>query len=685
MFDPLDPRQIARIESVHRGFLYQHLYAAGCLLLAGRHGVRSVIVEFDEDVELALESGDYVYLQVKTRSSALVQSDINDAFDRFKRLRIEHQEKRRSGRATFVIVANVQPGPELQERVDAQDLPESVLLLTPGVVPPSACLPPAWSCVADSITWCTDRAQALPMAMLAPETLVWKLAGRVMLASAGQAPGHSFHTVELHTLFEQLVIQLQQFPAPPEVYRQLEGEPLLDGGARVRIVSGFSGAGKTAWAAHAALHLGGECAYYDVGDVPGPAIAASLVRELAAQWAAPSVDSLRQVLLPGGTGIEALRALDRFIGANNLDAIVVLDNAHRVPSNDLRILIEASQHLRIVLLAQPSVSITEVEAVTGLQQELLHGWGLDQAAAEVQAQGAQASASDLGRLLVLTGGLPLYVHTAARLSADQYGGDVAAMCAAVEAHSNLIETAQELILNRLFEALAEPARNCVAVMSLSDVPLGEDEAATLVKAAFGITASAFASAMRQLRPLGVVRVYGGRRVQIHDAFRTIGLHWYAGAPSQQAMAGREALKDVILRSFEENQDIARFPLFVRTLVELGDLKPLIDIGTEEWFHELGVNAGIWESLEAAAANKNIDPEQRFYALDGLVFAEMKSVEPEKIERRLQAMEEIVREYELDSHEELVVLQKRMLFESEKGNEVAMNKALAREAIGTSDT
>ena len=57
-------------------------------------------------------------------------------------------------------------------------------------------------------------------------------------------------------------------------------------------------------------------------------------------------------------------------------------------------------------------------------------------------------------------------------------------------------------------------------------------------------------------------------------------------------------------------------------MELGDLKVLVDIATEEWFHELGIDAGIWESLEAASANESIDPEQRFYALDGLVFAEM---------------------------------------------------------------
>ena len=387
---------------------------------------------------------------------------------------------------------------------------------------------------------------------------------------------------------------------------------------RVRIVSGFSGAGKTAWAAQAAVHLGNECAYYDVGDVPGPAIAASLVRELAAQWAAPTAGGLRQLLLPGPSGIESLRALDRFLGTSAARALVVLDNAHRVPATDLRTLIEATQHLRIVLLAQPSPSIVELEATSGLQQEVLHGWGLDQAAAEVQAQGAAAAANELGRLLALTGGLPLYVRTAAQLSVAQYGGDVAAMCAAIEAHTNLVETPQELILSRSFDALPESVRDCAAVLSLSDVPLNEVEATRLVKAAFGLDAPTFAAAARQLRPRGVVRVYGAGRLQIHDAFRVLGLRRLADIPPLQATAGRQALKEVILESFARERDTSRFPLLIRTLVELGELKPLVEVATEESFHELGVDSDIWQALEAAAANEGIDAEQRFYALDGLV-------------------------------------------------------------------
>ncbi len=60
----LDAVQLVRIESVHRGFLYQHLYAVECLLLAQGAGVSAVIVERDEDIEIVL-SGRRIYVQVK--------------------------------------------------------------------------------------------------------------------------------------------------------------------------------------------------------------------------------------------------------------------------------------------------------------------------------------------------------------------------------------------------------------------------------------------------------------------------------------------------------------------------------------------------------------------------------------------------------------------------------------------
>jgi hypothetical protein len=280
----------------------------------------------------------------------------------------------------------------------------------------------------------------------------------------------------------------------------------------------------------------------------------------------------------------------------------------------------------------------------------------------------------------LTGGLPLYVRTAAQLSETQYGGNVAAMCDAVEAHSHLVETPQELILSRSFDALSEPVRHCVAVLSLSDVPLRQAEAARLVKAALDLDAPALAAAVRQLRPLGVVRTYGAQQIQIHDAFRVLGLRLFSGFPPPQVTRGREALKEVILESFEKSQDASRFPLLIRTMVELGELKPLVEVATEEWFHELGVDSGIWNALESAAVNEAIAPEQRFYVLDGLVFARMKAGGPEKAGPLLEAMEALVTDHGLGHREELVVLLKRMAFEAAQGNEAAFRQAMARATV-----
>jgi hypothetical protein len=82
----LDSRQLEGIEAVHRGFLFQHLYAAASLFLARKAGVTDVIVEHDEDVEVVLPGG-RVYIQVKARQETLVYSDIEGAVLRFDALR----------------------------------------------------------------------------------------------------------------------------------------------------------------------------------------------------------------------------------------------------------------------------------------------------------------------------------------------------------------------------------------------------------------------------------------------------------------------------------------------------------------------------------------------------------------------------------------------------------------------
>jgi hypothetical protein len=85
----IDERQLGRIEAVHRGFLYQHLYAAACLLKAADGKVERIVVEGDEDVELILP-GRRIYVQVKTRKESLTVGDIAGFLDRVDKIRSEH-------------------------------------------------------------------------------------------------------------------------------------------------------------------------------------------------------------------------------------------------------------------------------------------------------------------------------------------------------------------------------------------------------------------------------------------------------------------------------------------------------------------------------------------------------------------------------------------------------------------
>jgi len=380
----LDSRQLAQIESVHRGFLYQHLYAMACLFAAARAGVIKLVVESDEDVEIVLPET-RIYVQVKTRNGPLILSDIKSALERFDSLREEHRAGRRHGVARFVIAANIAPGLKLSERLSAPDWPSDIAIHWPGCtsvieVP----LPKPWPNVADALIECREAAATLPFAILSPETLVWKLAGRIMSAAAGTPPhaDHIFKTEELPDLFEQLIIQLQDFPAPPPRYRSQDQEPPLISAERVRLVTGFSGAGKTSWVSQAALQTSDVLAYFNVSEVPGTALTATIARELAARVFSKPGGKLGEILLPGATGPEILFSIGKRLADIDTMATLVIDNAHRVPAADLKSLIQHSHNLRFVLLAQPGPAVGLLEATLQIQAEPLRGWSNETIAAE---------------------------------------------------------------------------------------------------------------------------------------------------------------------------------------------------------------------------------------------------------------------------------------------------------------
>lgn len=683
MTDPpiptLDPAQEIRIAAVHRGYLYQHLYAVGCLLAAEGVGARSVVIERDEDIEI-VEQSRRLYVQVKTRSQAFIPSDIGSALERFGRLRVEHTEGRRSGTAHFVVIANQVPGPVLSAQIAAGTLPSDINFIWPGQPLPAefSSLPPAWATIDEAVQWCTSQAAALPFAMLAADSLVWKLAGRVLAAAAGNAPhaNHAFEVQQLPSLFEQLLVQLQDFPAPPLPYRPQIDEPSIDSGARVRIISGFSGAGKTAWASQAATYASHNCAYYDCAEIPGEALAVALVRELAAKLAGTNPEAIKRVLLPGSTGLESLKALDVFLGREGLTPVVVLDNAHRVGAESLQRIVNATTTLRFVLLCQPTGSTKEIEAILGLGRESLNGWNLDELADAVVRGGGWGSAATMARLRTLTGGMPLFVQSAARIAVSEYEGDVEQLCDSLEGQTNTAETAQEVILARVFDALPGTARVAVAVLSLSDLGLKPAEVNELLLKAVDLNEQAAAGVIRSLRAAGIAEIYGGRQLKIHDAMRVLGNRHLLTLGSDVVNRAQVALKNLLLVSLETHRDTSRFSLYTRMLVATNDIKTLVELIGEEMFHEMGIATDIWRSLETAVASETVDPEQRYWALDGLVFSDMKHGSYEGLPARFSAMEALIDKHGLGADERMSFMMKRMNLQAELGDVHAVDGSIA---------
>lgn len=674
----LDPRQLVRIEAVHGGFLYQHLYAAACLFQAARAGVTQVVVENDEDVEVARYDG-RIYIQIKKRAGNLIYSDIEDALARFEAIRTEHAEGRRKGTCRFAIVTNSTPGPDLAKRIRANEWPTDVTVRYPGLKASDDVLPQPTATIEDAFEACRTAAESLPFAVLAPETLVWKLAGRIMAASAGVEPNpnHAFTVADLPALFEQLVIQLQDFPAPPLRYRPQENEPSLTSDQRVRLIVGFSGAGKTSWVSQTALHATDRLAYYDVADISGPALASAVARELAARMYGSRGGKLGEILLPGASGTEILNAIGRYLADDQLTATVVLDNAHRVPAADLVALVNASEQLRFVLLAQPEQTIARIEATLGIEAEPLAGWSNETAAAEGASVGCRGNYEDYQRLLRLTGGLPLYVQNATKVANENYGGDLSGLVGALEERTHVVETAQELILADVFGAFNDIDRQVTAALSLSDVPLTQAEAKGVLKRTFGIEPAGAAAAFRRLRSSGAIQIFGINRFKVHDAMRPLGRGYLDESGAEHVQKAQEAIRDLLIATLEQDNDRQRVFLLLRMFVALGNIKPLVEMATDELFHEMGYMGEIAGYLTTAAQSDAITAEDRFWALDGLVFAHFKAGDEADIKDKLDRMEELVRKEKLGLQERLAVGMKRMVFAA-RAQDAATVKAIMRD-------
>ena len=665
---PLDPQQVERIGAVHRGFLYQHLYGVACLLTVGRAVGASVIFERDEDIELACRE-DHHYAQVKTRNRPLQPGDIADALERFGLLRKEHAEGRREGAARFLIITNAELGPSLAAAHTAKDWPADVSLVYPGS--PNGPFPPAWVTIDVAFDWCVDKSKEIPFGTLSGETLVWKLAAQVLHAATG-ARERTFRAEELPNLLEQLLVQLQDFPDPPPQYRPQVNEPPLVTDARMRLVIGFSGAGKTAWASQAALHCPDPITYFDVSEVPAAAVATSLARELAARFAGGRREGIGGALFAEQSGLNVLRACDKRLSDDGLTVNVILDNVHRLDAATIRSLVVAAPGLRFLCLAQPWGDAAQVEAFHEIAAERLAGWSTDDIAAEFNFASTPISLETAARVLALTGGLPLYVRNAALLSARDYGHDAVAFCDAVERRVHAQATAQEIILEETVSKLKPNAARAAALLSLSDVPLTQPEAILLLGAGELSEADA-ADALRQLRRASVVIGFQGDRLGLHDAIRSLAVDARQQLADAHEREGLERLVLMLLQALQSDRDVARIGFLLRLLPQTGRTDVLVDLASDEMFHEQGDPRTLRTELASAAADTTKSSRDRFWANDALAYWESRDGGQPDLDR-ITTMESLVDEGGLGVEEQINLRFKEMIYWATEGDRARVDTA-----------
>lgn len=662
--DVLDPAQLVRIEAVHRGFFFQHLYTVQCLLSAASLSIKSVSVESDEDVEVQFE-GRRIYVQVKHRKETLAWNDIEDAVTRFGELRAAHKRGERSGEPAFLIVSNAAPNGPLAAKIAATDWPTDVRVDWPLADPDSRILPSPQASLLDVARAAGQMAEDLPFATLAPETLVWKLAGVVSLAATGEYEhlDHIFETAKLPSLFEQLVVQLQDLPLPPSPYRVQEHEPNLSTGDRVRLIVGYSGAGKTSWLAQSAQHAPGDLVYIDIADTPGAALANTVAREVAGR-VFETGHRLGEIFLPGASGREILQILSRRLAEQGQVVTVALDNVHQLPADDLIGVIQSARDIRFVLLGRPEGEVPALEAVLSVTREALLGWAPDTVAAAVHEEGCQGDAADCQRLIDLTGGLPLFVLNAISVAKSDYHGSLKRLCADLARSAHTREVAQDLILGRVFDRLPQAVASVAELLSLCDAPLTREEIRSYVAAAGDPDQAVFERSLRHLVSQGLLQVFANDRIKLHDAARAVGkgrllLHGAEGVKARQ-----EALRGVVQKSLLESWHPAKLSLFLRLTGEVGRLDVLVEMAIEELFHEMGV----WPEVEAylvhGAQDDDVPPDQRIKALDGLAFADIKAGS-DRAASWLDQMDALITAHDLGAEERLRVGMKRMSLLADK--------------------
>ena len=141
-------------------------------------------------------------------------------------------------------------------------------------------------------------------------------------------------------------------------------------------------------------------------------------------------------------------------------------------------------------------------------------------------------------------------------------------------------------------------------------------------------------------------------------------------------ARREALRTVVEKSLLESGHPAKLSLFLRLTGEVGRLDILVEMGTDEFFHEMGVWPEVEAFLVQGAQDDAIPPDQKMKALDALAFADIKAGS-DRAACWLDRMDALITAHDLGAEEQLRVGMKRMNFLASNGDRRGTMRVLSK--------
>ncbi len=542
-------------------------------------------MERDEDVEIVHDTETW-YVQVKTRSSPLAPSDITGLLERFATIRSAHQRGERSGAARFALVVNTELGRSLSAIV----WPPDMVVLTPTGVDSATCsggLIVPTRTLEELLRLSVELAQNYRQSALRPDSLVAKLVALVAQASAGGGWRNGFATNDLDQLCELVTVQLSPLPRIQD-YRSQQSEPDLseDEGRRSLIVTGYSGNGKSAWAAEIAAHSPDTVVYVPCSAAPGEQLASRLFDACVSTVSASMNRGAYEFAFPGRNGTYALSRLNTKLDEMQLRVTVVVDDCHYLPSQMIVDCVRATPWLRWLILGHPSRTVDEVAALTGFDRVSLGGWDTDTIAAVLQSAGCSTSVADVAALQEATGGAPLFVQHAVRVI-GRSSMDTGEYARAIVDGTTSGQTEQEIISEGAIRALDEAVACVASGLASIEVGFRADEWCRLLEAVVGVQASQIRRGLRTVVSRHIAYETHDGIIAVHDVFRPILNERFISA--EQSTQLRERTVALLRGQLLNGHASRRIVAYARTLARLGRLSELADIANAlaEWFRETG--------------------------------------------------------------------------------------------------